>query len=87
METGYYYCDEMIDGLETETIDTKFLKLTCELINKLPSQQIESVKFEDIPNKIEEILSKALKTKVKVKGNGVTSEIIAEVNTNGQNKN
>lgn len=87
METGYYYCDEMIDGLETETIPTEYLKLSYELFHKLPSQQIEPVKFEDIPNKIAEILSKALKTKVKVKGNGITSEIIAEINTNEQNKN
>lgn len=82
-----YKCNEMIDGLETETIDTKYLKLTCELFNKLPSQQIEPVKFEDIPNKIAEILSQALKTNVNVKGNGLTSEIIAKINTNGENKN
>lgn len=87
METGYYYCDEMIDGLEDETIPTEYLKLSYELFHKLPSQQIVPVKFEDIPNKIAEILSKVLKTKVEVKGNGITSEIIAKVNTNGQNKN
>lgn len=87
METGYYYCDEMIDGLEDETIPTEYLKMTYELFHKLPSQQIVPVKFEDIPNKIAEILSKVLKNKVEVKGNGITSEIIAKINTNGQNKN
>ena len=87
METGYYYCDEMIDGLEDETIPTDYLKISYELFHKLPSQQIVPVKIEDIPNKIAEILSKVLKTKVEVKGNGITSEIIAEINTNGQNKN
>lgn len=87
METGYYYCDEMIEGLEDETIPTEYLKISYELFHKLPSQQIVPVKFEDIPNKIAEILSKVLKTKVEVKGNGITSEIIAKVNTNGQNKN
>lgn len=81
METGHYYCDEMIAGLESETIDTEYLKLSCELFHKLPSQQIEPVKFEDIPNKIAEILSKSLKTKVKVKGNGVTSGITVEINS------
>jgi hypothetical protein len=74
METGYYYCDEMIDGLEDETT-TEHLKITYELFHKLPSQQIEHVKFEDIPNKIVEILSKTLKTQVNVKGNGITEEI------------
>lgn len=79
MDNGYYYCDEMIDGLENETIPTEELKLTLELFKKLPSQQIEGVKFEDIPNKIAEILSKALKTKVDVQGNGITDEIIVKI--------
>ena len=81
METGYYYCDEIIAGLENETIPTEEFNLTLELYNKLPSQQIEPVKFEDIPNKIAEILSKALKTKVNVQGNGITDEIIIKVKT------
>ena len=81
METGYYYCDEMIAGLESETIDTEYFKMTYELFHKLHSQQIVPVKFDDIPNKISEILSKTLKTKVKVKGNGVTSGITVEINS------
>lgn len=81
METGHYYCDEMIAGLESETIDTKYLKMTCELFHKLPSHKITPVKIEDIPNKISEILSKSLKTKVKVKGSGVTSGITVEINS------
>lgn len=82
METGYYYCEEMIDGLESETIPTDYQKITYELFHKLPSQQIEPVKFEDIPNKIAEILSKALKTKVNVKGNGITEEINITIGKN-----
>lgn len=41
----------------------KYFKLSLELFNKLPSQQIKSVKTEDIPKEIERILSKALKNK------------------------
>ena len=81
MDTGYYYCDEMIAGLENETFPTEAFKLSLELFKKLPSQQIEGVKFEDIPNKIAELLSKALKTKVDVQGNGITDEIIVKIKT------
>ena len=53
-------------------MEEKYLKL----FNKLPSQQIKPVKFEDIPKEIERILSKVLKNKnIKVNGNGLTEPI------------
>ena len=61
-------------------IDEKYLDLTLELFNKLPSQQIKSVKTEDIPKEIERILSKALKNKnIKINGNGLTEPIKIEI--------
>ena len=61
-------------------IDEKYLELTLELFNKLPSQQIIPVKTEDIPKEIERILSKALKNKnIKINGNGLTEAIDAEI--------
>lgn len=57
-------------------IDDKYLEMSLKLFNKLPSQQIISVKTEDIPGEIERILSKALKNKnVKINGNGLTEPI------------
>lgn len=61
-------------------IDEKYLELTLELFNKLPSQQIIPVKTEDIPKEIERILSKALKNKnIKINGNGLTEPINVEI--------
>ena len=39
-------------------IDEKYLELSSKLFNKLHSQQIKSVKTENIPGEIERILSK-----------------------------
>jgi hypothetical protein len=44
-------------------IDEKNLDITLKIFNKLPSQQIKTIKTEDIPGEIERILSKALKNK------------------------
>ena len=61
-------------------IDEKYLELSLKLFNKLPSQQIKSVKPEDIPGEIERILSKALKNKnIKINGNGLTEPIKIEI--------
>ena len=61
-------------------IDEKYLELSLELINKLPSQQIKPVKLEDIPKEIERILSKVLKNKnIKVNGNGLTEPINVKI--------
>ena len=61
-------------------IDEKYLDMSLELFNKLPSQQIKSVKTEDIPKEIERILSKVLKNKnIKINGNGLTEPINVEI--------
>ena len=61
-------------------INEKCLELSLKLFNKLHSQQIKSVKTEDIPGEIERILSKALKNKnIKINGNGLTEPINVEI--------
>ena len=61
-------------------IDEKYLDMSLELFNKLPSQQIKPLKTEDIPKEIEQILSKVLKNKnIKVNGNGLTEPINVEI--------
>ena len=60
-------------------MDKEYLKLSVELYDKLFSSQIESVKYEDIPNKIAEILEKCLKKKVEVKGNGLSENINVKI--------
>ena len=60
-------------------MEEKYLELSLELFNKLPSQQIKPLKLEDIPREIERILS-ALKNKnIKVNGNGLTEPINVEI--------
>ena len=56
-------------------MDKEYLKLSIDLYDKLYGPQIEAVKYEDIPNKIAEILEKCLKKKVEVKGNGLSEDI------------
>ena len=61
-------------------MEEKYLELSLELFNKLPSQQIKPLKLEDIPKEIERILSKVLKNKnVKINGNGLTEPINVEI--------
>ena len=61
-------------------MEEKYLELSLELFNKLPSQQIKPLKTEDIPKEIERILSKVLKNKnVKINGNGLTEPINVEI--------
>ena len=61
-------------------MEEKYLELSLELFNKLPSQQIKPLKTEDIPKEIEQILSKVLKNKnIKVNGNGLTEPINVEI--------
>ena len=58
----------------------KYLELSLELFNKLPSQQIKPIKTEDIPGEIERILSKVLKNKnIKVNGNVLTAPSNVEI--------
>ena len=64
-------------------MEEKYLELTLELFNKLPSQQIKPLKPEDIPKEIERILSKVLKNKnIKINGNGLTEPINVEIEKN-----
>lgn len=61
-------------------IDEKYLELSLELFNKLPSQQIKPLKLEDIPGEIERIISIVLKNKnIKINGNGLTEPIKVEI--------
>lgn len=60
-------------------MNKEYLKLSVELYDKLYSSQIESVKYEDIPKKIGEILEKCLKKKVEVKGNGLSEDIKVKI--------
>lgn len=61
-------------------INKKYLELSLKLFGELPSQQIKSVKTENIPGEIERILSKVLKNKnIRIKGNGLTEPINAEM--------
>lgn len=68
-------------------IDEKYLELSLELFSKLPSQQIKSVKTEDIPGELERILSKTLKNKnIKINGNGLTEPINVEIENEKKEK-
>ena len=60
--------------------EKEYLKLSVDLYDKLFSSQIEPLKYEDIPNKIGEILQKfaemrKVKKKIEVKGNGLSEDI------------
>ena len=61
-------------------MDKEYLKLSIDLYDKLYSPQIEAVKYEDIPNKIAEILEKMSKEKrFEVKGNGLSGDINVKI--------
>lgn len=61
-------------------MEEKYLELSLELFNKLPSQQIKPLKLEDIPKEIERIISIVLKNKnIKVNGNGLTEPINVKI--------
>ena len=54
-------------------------KITSEVYKKTLAYDIIPIKRKDIPNKIAEILSKCLKKKVIIEGDGLTEEIKAAV--------
>ena len=58
--------------------EKEYLKLSVDLYDKLFSSQIEPLKYEDIPNKIGEILQKCVKKKIEVKGNYKTEYLLGE---------
>lgn len=55
------------------------INIALKVYQKTLYSDLESVKFEDIPKKIEELLSKCLKKKVNVKGNGLTQNLTVNV--------
>lgn len=65
--------------ISKKIMEKEYLKLSVDLYDKLYGSQIESVKYEDIPNKIAEILEKCLKKKVEVKGNGLSENINVKI--------
>lgn len=61
------------------------LDLVLQVYNATLYSELESVKFEDIPKKIEDILTRVLKRKVTIHGNGLTENIIAEIDNEEHN--
>jgi len=57
--------------MKKELSEKELLKLVKKVASKTIGYDIEPVKYEDIPNKLSEILSKCLKKKVEVSGNGL----------------
>ena len=55
------------------------MDIALKVYQKTLYSELESVKFEDIPKKIEEILSKCLNKKVNVEGNGLTQNLTVNV--------
>lgn len=56
-------------------LNDTYLRLSLELFEKLPSQQIISISCDEIPDKISDILSKCLHKDVKVFGNGIDNDM------------
>jgi len=66
--------------MKKELPEEELLKLVKKVASKTVGADIEPVKYEDIPNKLAEILSKCLKTNVKVSGSGLDGkDIIVKV--------
>lgn len=55
------------------------MDIALKVYQKTLYSELESIKFEDISKKIEEILSKCLNKKVNVEGNGLTQNITVNV--------
>lgn len=53
------------------------LKIALNVASKTIGADIEPVKYEDISNKLSEILSKCLKDKVEISGNGLDGNDMA----------
>ena len=56
---------------EKNLTNDEILKMALNVASKTIGADIEPLKYEDIPNKLAEILSKCLKDKVEVSGNGL----------------
>lgn len=59
--------------------EKEYLKLSIDLYDKLYGSQIEPLKYEDIPNKIGELLERIIKKKIEVKGNGLSEDIKVKI--------
>lgn len=57
--------------MKKELPEEEVLKLVKKVASKTVGADIEPVKYEDMPNKLSEILSKCLKEKVEVSGTGL----------------
>ena len=55
------------------------LELVKRVYEKTLASEMSEIKFDEIPAKLAEILSKCLKKKVNVSGNGITDEIKIKV--------
>lgn len=55
------------------------LELIKRVYEKTLASEVSEVKFDEIPAKIAEILSKCLNKKVNVSGNGITDEMKIEI--------
>ena len=56
---------------EKNLTNDEILKMALNVASKTIGADIEPLKYEDIPNELAEILSKCLKDKVEVSGNGL----------------
>ena len=65
---------------EKNLTNDEILKMALNVASKTIGADIEPLKYEDIPNKLAEILSKSLKDKVEVSGNGLDgNDIVVKV--------
>lgn len=62
-----------------DTINEPDIRLAVDIFKKTLGSEIEPTKKEDIPNKINEILSKCLRKEVVVEGNGLDNPITATI--------
>ena len=58
---------------------SEHLNIAINVYNKTLGSDIISVKYEDIPNKITDLLSNVLHRSVSVRGNGLTEDINVKV--------
>ena len=66
--------------MKKELSEKELLELVKKVASKTIGADIEPVKYEDIPNKLAATLSKCLKKKVEVSGNGLDGkDIIVKV--------
>jgi len=62
--------------MKKELSEGELSELVKKVASKTIGYDIDQVKYEDIPNKLAEILSKCLKRNVKVSGNGLDGKDI-----------